>query len=131
MNSAAVPLAVLSALVLASVGLSIALLFQTTSAARTAAGREHALREQLATEVEALRSGLDALAGEVHDLEVPAPVNVLPATPRPGLNLSKRSQVLRMHRRGEAPAQIANVLQIPRQEVELLIKVHRIVVSKV
>ena len=48
---------------------------------------------------------------------------------KPGLNLSKRSQALRMHRRGEAPAQIAAALNIPSQEVELLIKVQRIVLS--
>jgi hypothetical protein len=36
-----------------------------------------------------------------------------------------------MHRRGEPPAQIAATLEVPVQEVELLIKVHRIVISKI
>ena len=49
--------------------------------------------------------------------------------PKPGLNLSKRSQALRMHRRGEAPEQIAEALELPLQEVDLLLKVHRIVIE--
>jgi hypothetical protein len=36
-----------------------------------------------------------------------------------------------MHRRGEAPQKIAAALEIPRQEVELLLKVHRIVMSNI
>jgi hypothetical protein len=36
-----------------------------------------------------------------------------------------------MHRRGEAPDQIASTLEMPRQEVDLLLKVHRIVLSNV
>ena len=52
-----------------------------------------------------------------------------PPPPRSGLNLSKRSQALQMHRRGEAPPEIAATLAIPQNEVELLIKVQRIVLS--
>jgi hypothetical protein len=44
-------------------------------------------------------------------------------------NLSKRSQALRMHRRGDAPEQIALALGISCQEVHLLLKVHQIVVE--
>ena len=78
-----------------------------------------------------LQSRLEALAAEVHDMEVPAPVTLLPGVPRPGMNLSKRSQALRMHRRGEKPDQIARALELPLQEVELLLKVHRIVISTI
>jgi hypothetical protein len=49
----------------------------------------------------------------------------------PGLNLSKRAQALRMHRRGDPPGQIASVLDLPVQEVELLLKVQRIVLSNI
>jgi hypothetical protein len=45
------------------------------------------------------------------------------------LNVSNRSQALRMHRRGDSPEQVASTLGIPLQEVELLLKVHRIVVA--
>lgn len=46
-------------------------------------------------------------------------------TPRPGMNLTKRTMALRMNRRGERPEQIAAALGLPRAEVELLLKLHR------
>jgi len=48
---------------------------------------------------------------------------VPPTPPRSGLNLTKRSQALQMFRRGETPQDIASALSIPRNEVELLVKV--------
>ena len=54
---------------------------------------------------------------------------VPPPPPRSGLNLNKRSQALERHRRGEPPPEIAAALAIPRNEVELLVKVQRIVLS--
>jgi hypothetical protein len=75
---------------------------------------------------------LESLGARLQELEcAPAPVAVAPAAPRAGMNLNKRSQVLRLHRQGAAPESIAATLQIPRQEVELLIKVHRIVMANV
>lgn len=41
------------------------------------------------------------------------------------LNLSKRSQALRMSRRGDPAERIAASLGIPRREVDLLLKVQR------
>jgi hypothetical protein len=86
-------------------------------------------REQ--SEVDAVRASVDALAAQIHDIQSHPPTVLAPGLPKPGLNLSKRSQALRMHRRGEAADQIAATLEVPRQEVELLIKVHRIVLSTV
>ena len=78
-----------------------------------------------------LRESVEALALQLRDLQhhphVPAPAGI----PKAGFNLSKRSQALRMHRRGEEPAQIAAALDLPRQEVELLLKVHRILIQNV
>lgn len=54
---------------------------------------------------------------------------VPPPPPRSGLNLNKRSQALERHRRGETPPEIAAALAIPRNEVELLVKVQRIILS--
>jgi hypothetical protein len=54
---------------------------------------------------------------------------VAPPPPRSGLNLNKRSQALERHRRGETPPEIAAALALPQNEVELLIKVQRIVLS--
>ena len=56
---------------------------------------------------------------------------VAPVPARSGINLSKRTQVLRMHRTGRDSAAIAAELALPRSEVELLIKVHRIVLEHI
>jgi hypothetical protein len=82
-------------------------------------------------EIKPLRESLDALSAQLHDLRS-HPQTALPAgLPKAGFNLSKRSQALRMHRRGETSEQIAASLDLPRQEVELLLKVHRIVIQNV
>lgn len=55
------------------------------------------------------------------------PVMVLgPAQARPGLNLSKRLQAMRMLRRNEDVSHVAAALGVPRTEVELLIRVQGI-----
>lgn len=46
------------------------------------------------------------------------------------VNINKRSLALRMHRRGEPVDQIAATLNIPRNEVELLLKVHKTVLEQ-
>jgi hypothetical protein len=46
-----------------------------------------------------------------------------------GLNISRRSQALSLHRRGEAPRQIAAAVSLPRSEVELLLKVEKLAVE--
>jgi hypothetical protein len=39
------------------------------------------------------------------------------------LNLTRRAQALRMRRRGETPATIAAALRVPRNEIDLLLKI--------
>jgi hypothetical protein len=92
-------------------------------------GRAGDRQSQRDAELQALRDSLEALAAQLHDLQNHPPVAPPPGLPKPGINLSKRSHALRMHRRGEAPEQIASTLELPRQEVDLLLKVHRIVLS--
>jgi hypothetical protein len=41
---------------------------------------------------------------------------------RTSINISKRTQALRLHQRGEPLERIAAVLGIPRSELELLVK---------
>ena len=61
---------------------------------------------------------------------MPAPVD-FPAPPHPpvttdtGMNLSKRVQILRLHRRGESAPHIASVLTLPLAQVELVLKLQR------
>ena len=54
---------------------------------------------------------------------------VPPAPPRAGVNLNTRTQVLRMSRHGEAEENIALKLGLPRNEVTLLLKVHKLAVA--
>ncbi|MGO9009697.1 MAG: hypothetical protein ACLQPN_06300 [Bryobacteraceae bacterium] len=83
-----------------------------------------------------LQISLEALAARVEGLEQQAealrtqPAEAPPDAGRAALNLNKRAQVLRMHRRGDPPERIASLLEVPRQEVDLLIKVHRIIISQ-
>ena len=54
---------------------------------------------------------------------------VPPPTSRSGLNLTKRSQAARMFRRGDQPQQIAATLCLPRNEVDLLLKIQKTAVA--
>ena len=54
----------------------------------------------------------------------------MPAMTSISINLTKRTQALRMYRRGESPEQIASALQMPRNEVDLLLKVQKALVEQ-
>lgn len=58
------------------------------------------------------------------------PIVTVPESPvRVGLNAGKRTQVIRLSRRGEPAAHIAAAVGVPRQEVELLLKVYGLVLN--
>jgi hypothetical protein len=59
------------------------------------------------------------------DIPAAAPPPML--TVRPSINLTKRAQALRMRRRGESLESITAALAVPRNEIELLLKVHEMV----
>lgn len=73
---------------------------------------------------------IEAMRVRLAEAEDRAGVLVAPTPPRSGLNLNKRSQVMRMARKGEAPETIASALCLPRKEVELLLKVQQILIGK-
>ena len=62
---------------------------------------------------------------EVH----PGPQHDSGATLGDSLNATLRSKVLKMHRMGQSTARIAESLRVPRGEVELLVKVHQVVMQ--
>lgn len=72
----------------------------------------------------------DALAAQVHEMESAlgqmrqsvTDIQERPGAVSPGLNLTRRTQALRMHRRGESVQTIAAALSAPRNEIELLLK---------
>jgi len=79
-------------------------------------------RESLESRVSQASEALEALRSQIEQKAQESPVPVLPAGG--ALNLNRRGQALRMRRRGESPETISGSLGIPRNEVELLLKVH-------
>lgn len=89
---------------------------------RRGSKRRHAAQEAATAE---LRTQLAELTARVLDAEERTGVLVPPLPPPSGLNLNKRTQVIRMSRRGERAETIAASLNLPQREVELLLKIHR------
>jgi hypothetical protein len=122
------PLLFISAMTCGSILLSLFTLLHARTLARSGSlnreARNHA--EELLVN---LQARLDSLAAEVEECKN-QPI-AMAGLPKPGFNLSKRTQALRMHRRGDSPEQIATVLEVPRQEVNLLLKVQQIVISQI
>ncbi len=87
--------------------------------------------QALETSLGDARLAAQSLETDLREVERQTGMLVAPAPARSGLNLSKRTHVLRMHRAGQDSAGIAAALALPRSEVELLIKVHRIVVDQI
>jgi hypothetical protein len=75
---------------------------------------------QLASEMHELRERVGDR--EVREAERPAPVGW--GQEIAGVNLNRRGQILRLRRRGRTVEEIATTLQMPRGEVELMVKVH-------
>ena len=122
------------ALLIVGLGLCV-YLFLSLKAELYNAGRR---RRKAQSQVEAventlgeLRLRVQTLETELRDCEQQTGMLVPPAAAPSGLNLSKRTQVLRLDRAGQDSSVIASALGLPRHEVELLIKVHRIVLEQV
>jgi hypothetical protein len=69
---------------------------------------------------------LDAMNTRLQEAEERVNTAGSPVPARRSVNLSKRSQVIRLSRRGEPIETIAATLGLPRREVELLLKVHQV-----
>src|SRR5450755_3492490 len=72
---------------------------------------------------------MEEMHTRLREAEERAGMLVAPAPVRSGLNLNKRSQAIRMSRRGERPDAIAASLSLPRRQVDLLLKVHGMVLN--
>lgn len=73
-----------------------------------------------------LRSKLDYLDASFRDAEARAQMSARVVAIRPSLNVNKRAQALRLLGRGTPPANIAASLQLPQNQVELLIKIRKL-----
>lgn len=131
MNPWVLPLALFCGLALAGTALGLFVLWRAHYVVQELDQKIRATQEHGGPDMDPLWKSVEALAARVRELERNPPGAEAPGAPRHGLNLCKRSQALRMHRQGEASDQIAQALALPRQEVDLLLKVHRIVISNV
>jgi len=117
-----------------SLGLVLYLFVTLKAEIRRAERRSLADRQQVAELQEALgetRLAVATLETDLREVERQTGMLVAPEPARSGLNLSKRTQVLRMQRTGQDSAGIATALALPRAEVELLLKVHRMIVERI
>ena len=75
---------------------------------------------------EELSAGLNVLKDRLQDLAIE--FDSAPALPpATGMNVNKRAQALRMVKRGDGPERIAAVLSLSTREVELLVKVQKLI----
>ena len=127
-----VPMAAAAGAALTAVAVSLLTLWRARSVLRDAERTTSAGSSRSDAAVGVLQQKLDELEQQLEDLRRHASAAPVAANaPRACLNLDKRSQALRMHRRGEGPPAIAAALGIPLPEVQLLLKVHRIVLSSI
>jgi hypothetical protein len=91
-----------------------------------------AVRSEVSDSHGAIETNVRELAASVNQLRVDRENEPAPAAPNPGLglNLTKRAQVMRMHRRGETVPSIAAALQTPGNEIELILKLERLLNSE-
>jgi hypothetical protein len=111
-----------------AIGLSLCL-FLFWSLKRDLHAAEERSRKKLAAVEEELQAKAATLDERWNELSQISNLLVPPAPLRSGLNLTKRSQAVQMIRRGESPQEIATTLALPRNEVDLLIKVQRLAQS--
>jgi hypothetical protein len=110
------PLLICGALAVAGSGLLY--IFVLDVKMKTLARKSRQQREQLEGRVAQVAEAAELLKAQLAEMERPQRASAQ------ALNLNKRGQILRMRRRGERPESIAGALSIPRNEVELLLKVH-------
>jgi len=122
-------LAMPGALLAAAVLVGLYLFAHLKAEMRRQQKRWEADREEWTRQLAAAQQALEELREGLREAEERAGVLVAPTPPASGMNLNKRTQALRMSRRGEKPEQIAAALGLPQKEVELLVKVHRIVLG--
>ena len=86
----------------------------------------NASQDALKQKIEEMESTVSTIGRRPEPQVIEVPVRPS-AGVRPSLNLTKRTQALRMRRRGESIESIAAALATPRNEIELLVKVYEMV----
>jgi hypothetical protein len=94
--------------------------------------RVRRLRKQVGNSESSIQAETAQLANSINELkrkfeDWEKDEGMAGASLEPGLTDMARAKVLKMHRVGQAPDQIASKLRLPKGEIDLLIKVHQIV----
>ena len=88
-------------------------------------------RRAAAERAESLAGALRQLEARIAEVERDLEGTPSIAAAGSGMNLNRRTQALRLIRKGEAPDRIAAVLSLPLKEVELLSKVNRVASERI
>ncbi len=87
-------------------------------------------QQMLQSELGKTRSLLQELVQRVDEAERRVEIAGAPQQNLKSINLNRRTQAMRMFRRGESAEQVAANLGVPPCQTELLLKVHRILSAK-
>jgi len=115
--------------VVANLTLVLGILFTVSQRVRELRSGVRKHEAALQSETARLSAEIAELKTKLQEIEEPSQ-SLLPGTAAAnpsGVNSTLRSKVLKMHRLGQSPERIAGSLRIPKGEVDLLVKVHRIV----
>jgi DNA-binding NarL/FixJ family response regulator len=123
--------ALVTTLAMAALAVSLYALYGAQRLCHAARITMKTVREECAAAIEAAQTQNAAVASELQSAKLQPPVEILPGIPRPSMNVTRRSQALRLHRQGDSAERIAATLELPRQEIELLVKVHQLVLNNI
>jgi len=107
----------------------LALLWTIGKQSRKFRAEYEALQDCVAVKLNEMETALKSIQQRPSPLTPSLAAAETAATAAPeksGLNSTNRSKVLKMHRLGQSPEQIAANLRIPRGEVNLLVKIHEV-----
>ena len=118
--------AVQGGLMLLGFGLCLFLFFSLKHEIRQAEIRREETGRRVEASLQSLKAETESLRAGWQSLEDRSAACASPVVAPPDIHITRRAQALRMYRRGEQPHQIAASLALPIGEVELLLKVHRL-----
>jgi len=84
---------------------------------------------QVEETVDGLSAAFEQIRARLEDAMQPQTAVSATWSGSPSVNLNRRGQVLRLSRRGDTPRQIASTLGMRKGEVDLILKVHQMVLS--
>lgn len=101
-------------------------LFLRLRAALRLLAKSIAAHEQLSHQTNALNARLTAIETRLNTMDQSRKEHSEWLSQAESLNLNRRGQVLRLHRRGDSASDIASALRMGKGEVQLMIKVYEL-----